>query len=95
MANQNKENEMKAKYAGKCRDCGGNIQAGEQIMWSRDRGARHPNCQKERTQNNDQAEYDRGKADYSRWKFNTETFGEEYAAAEEMAWELKDPDPYY
>lgn len=33
----------------------------------------------------------RGEADYRRWKDNTEAFGEEYATAEELAWELKDP----
>jgi hypothetical protein len=40
-------------------------------------------------------EYDRGRADYDRYRFNRDTFGEDYAAAEEAAWELKDPDPYY
>lgn len=32
---------MKAKFNGKCRDCGGAIYAGDEIRWSRAEGARH------------------------------------------------------
>jgi hypothetical protein len=32
---------MKAKFEGKCRDCGGLIYAGDEIRWSRAEGARH------------------------------------------------------
>lgn len=32
---------MKAKFDGKCRDCGGRIYAGDEIKWSRASGARH------------------------------------------------------
>lgn len=32
---------MKAKFNGKCRDCGGRIEAGDEIRWSRAQGARH------------------------------------------------------
>lgn len=32
---------MTAKFAGKCRNCGGRIEVGEQISWSRELGACH------------------------------------------------------
>jgi hypothetical protein len=32
---------MKAKFEGKCRECGGVIYAGDEIRWSRAEGARH------------------------------------------------------
>lgn len=32
---------MKAKFEGKCRDCGGLIYADDEIRWSRAEGARH------------------------------------------------------
>lgn len=35
---------MSAKYAGKCRKCGGAINPGDQIDWERGRGAAHINC---------------------------------------------------
>ena len=35
------------------------------------------------------AEYAAGVADYERWKFNQQMFGESYAAAEELAWNLR------
>lgn len=35
---------MIAKYDGTCRSCGGAIEAGEEIKWSRGAGARHINC---------------------------------------------------
>jgi hypothetical protein len=35
---------MIAKFAGNCRRCGGRIQVGETIDWSRDTGALHPQC---------------------------------------------------
>jgi hypothetical protein len=35
---------MKAKYAGKCRECGGRIRKGDEIDWSRGGGAIHARC---------------------------------------------------
>lgn len=32
---------MKAKYAGKCNICGGQINVGEEIEWTRGEGASH------------------------------------------------------
>jgi hypothetical protein len=41
------------------------------------------------------AEYNRGVADAETYRFNRDFMGEDYAAAEELAWSLKDPDPAY
>ncbi|HVA29625.1 MAG TPA: hypothetical protein VNF68_15690 [Candidatus Baltobacteraceae bacterium] len=35
---------MKAKYATRCRTCGGNIRAGAEIEWKRGAGAQHVRC---------------------------------------------------
>lgn len=35
---------IKAKYSGRCRDCGGQIKKGQEIEWSREGGARHIKC---------------------------------------------------
>lgn len=32
---------MKAKFNGTCRECGGHIEVGDDIRWSRAEGARH------------------------------------------------------
>jgi len=40
-------------------------------------------------------EYERGRRDAERYLENRRLFGEAYADAEEFAWDLKDPDPYY
>jgi hypothetical protein len=37
------------------------------------------------------AEYARGVADADRYRANRDLLGEDYAAAEDLAWELKDP----
>lgn len=37
---------MKAKYAGKCNICGGQINVGEEIEWTRGEGASHIECPK-------------------------------------------------
>jgi ribosomal protein L37E len=34
-----------AKYAGRCRRCGGRISVGDQIEWSKGEGARHVECE--------------------------------------------------
>ncbi len=36
---------IRAKYAGKCRDCGGEIRVGDSIYWQRGQGARHVDCE--------------------------------------------------
>lgn len=110
---------MNAKFAGRCRDCGKQFPAGEQINWSKLAGARHVSCgtsaageyreiapgavrgsihanaeaaEGRRDKAHMDAEYAKGVADADRYIFNRDTFGEDYAAAEELAWELKDPD---
>ena len=35
---------MKAKYGGECWRCGGSFDAGADIVWSRQQGARHNGC---------------------------------------------------
>lgn len=35
---------MAARFNGKCRGCGGRIEAGEQILWSKATGALHGEC---------------------------------------------------
>ena len=35
---------MTAKYPGRCKGCGGSIVRGEEIEWSRGKGARHVDC---------------------------------------------------
>ena len=35
---------MRAKFAGRCRSCGGHFEAGAEISWSRARGALHITC---------------------------------------------------
>lgn len=35
---------MAAKFAGRCRECGGQIRVGESIDWEKARGAKHVTC---------------------------------------------------
>lgn len=35
---------MAARYAGKCKNCGGLIEVGSLIHWSKGQGAAHPDC---------------------------------------------------
>jgi len=85
-----------AKYAGSCKRCDDAIEVGERIESNRaGRGYRHVGCSAasevvecpEKRQMN--AEYAAGQADYDRWKFNSQMFGDEYACAEEIAWDMK------
>lgn len=39
---------IKAKYPGQCKTCGGHINVGEEIEWSREKGARHIECPKQK-----------------------------------------------
>ena len=92
-----------AKFAGICRRCGGAFEVGVQIRWAAGKGSLHlvGRCLEEdgepdgSAQRQMDAEYARGQVDYKTWKFNTQVFGEEYAASEELARELRDPDPAY
>lgn len=50
---------MRAKFNGRCRDCGGVIHAGDEIRWSRAEGARHwdaDDCREAREWEDAQAE---------------------------------------
>lgn len=92
-----------AKYAGQCDSCGERIEIGDRIYWERGRPSCHTRCEVPEIPENDRGEailaerelgweeleYAAGKADYEREKFNRETFGEDYAAAEELAWMYK------
>lgn len=91
-----------AKYAGTCKRCGDSIDQGDRIeSHSSRRGYQHVGCSSQSSepetnhrhftaeQRRADAEYAAGKADYDRWKFNTQMFGDEYAAAEEIAWDMK------
>ena len=84
-----------SKYNGRCRECRKQIFKGDRVEWQRGQGVTCEECAMKFPNPKDQMEYDRGRADYDRYRFNRDTFGEDYAAAEEAAWELKDPDPYY
>lgn len=39
---------MKAKYPGRCHECGESIALGDEIFWSRATGALHPECEEAR-----------------------------------------------
>lgn len=92
-----------AKYDGTCKRCGDGIDQGQRIeSHSSRRGYQHTDCVPAASsepetnhrhftpeQRRMDAEYAAGQADYDRWKFNTQMFGDEYAAAEELAWDLK------
>ena len=96
---------IRAKYASECRECGAGIESGESVWWERGRGVWCDGCEPssndpepdpENAQRaHDEAEYQRGAADADRYRSNRDLMGEDYAAAEELAWELKDPDPAY
>ena len=49
---------MAAKFGGKCRSCGGRIEAGELIRWSRATGAMHAGCEAEANEVNYHAGFD-------------------------------------
>jgi hypothetical protein len=83
-----------AKYAGQCDSCGERIEIGDRIYWARGEPSRHTRCPDPapaapRELGWEETEYAAGVADYEREKFNRETFGEAYAAAEELAWMYK------
>jgi hypothetical protein len=81
------------------------IKAGDQIVFVRSGVAFHPIChnanceqqqaddaelyQAQRERQHENAEYAAGQEDYRRWKTNVMMFGEEYAASEEIAWDMK------
>jgi hypothetical protein len=92
---------FKAKYDGTCKRCGDSIDVGQRIEgYSGGRGYQHVGCTADgepetnhrhftAEQRRMDAEYAAGQADYERWKFNRQMFGDEYAAAEELAWDMK------
>jgi len=38
---------LKSKFKGACKLCGKSIEIGQEIVWSAESGARHPNCNDE------------------------------------------------
>lgn len=91
-----------AKYNGKCDECGGRIAKGSAILWARGYQA-HAGCdshaieredvERERRFMDQEVALGMARADHIR--DTARFFGEEAAMAEELAWELKDPDPNY
>jgi len=82
---------FKARYSGTCKRCSQAINVGDMIArYSRGSGYEHSMCTKKdpETERFD-AEYQKGVADYDRWKFNTMIGGDEYAAAEELAHDMR------
>jgi len=97
---------MRAKYDGTCRECRNPIGAGDKIFWSKATGSLCHRCGGRSTpdvepdveaqlQRADEREYQVGVARGEHIRFTAAYFGEEAAAAEELAWSLKDPDPNY
>lgn len=84
-----------AKYKGTCRSCGEEIEVGQYIKSNRGRGYSHVNCPSDSNSipssrmSRADAEYAAGKVEVDRWRSNVAMFGEEYAAAEELAWDMK------
>lgn len=83
-----------SKYPSKCRECGGPVGAGERIFWARGEGVMHLDCdpfdtsamhQDVADMNRQNAEYAMGVADADTYLFNRDTFGEDFAASEELA----------
>ncbi len=92
---------MRARFSSRCRMCGDPIQKGDPIIVT-ESGSQHETCDPEAAgqervmdRGGTDPEYARGVADYERYRFNRDTFGEDYAASEELAWDLRDPDPAY
>lgn len=90
---------FKAKYAGTCALCNGAIKVGESISSARHfggRGYRHEGCGSTRRRaTKADMEVARGEADVAKWRADLAFGGDDYAAAEELARDLRDPDPYY
>ena len=85
-----------ALYAGTCNKCGTGINTGEQIVKHHGKWC-HQGCTQGGLEKHeyDSSEYAKGRARAEYIRETARLFGEEAAFAEELAWELKDPDPAY
>ncbi len=86
---------IKARYDSTCFGCRGFIAAGSTITghsgeWYHGSGGGQ-GCTPSGNPRAD-AEYQRGAREANRYRDNASLMGEDYAAAEELAWELKDGD---
>ena len=86
-----------AKYAGRCKDCGREFEAGDSIEYRFWGGTFCPGrCERESSEQGlMDTDVALGTARAGHIMETRAMFGEAAAAAEEMAWEFKDPDPYY
>ena len=86
-----------AKYAGACRGCGGSIEPGTEIEWSRRGGSFHTGCrpsgQGGRPSRGDH-QYWQGRRDVDNWHENIRMFGQEAADRMEFERELREGDGY-
>lgn len=84
-----------AKYSGRCAACGGEFSAGVSIRWERGAGAFHLGCDTTLAEGRSPTLADTdvaiGAARADHIRDVERFFGAEAAAAEELAWELKDP----
>ncbi len=85
-----------ARFPSKCRDCREPVEAGERVFWAKGQGVEHIDCNSASNSalHQDVAamanrEYAAGVADAETYLFNRDTFGEDFAAAEELAWMFK------
>ena len=94
---------MTAKYPGSCRECSEEISPGDRIVHAGKKENYHAACYEDRNEvaANDSgartaadAEYAAGERDAENYRFNRDTFGEDYAVAEEFAWGLKTGEGY-
>lgn len=80
---------MEAKYAGACEGCGGQINPGDQIAWSRNDGTYHAGCKPSGNPAADR-EYWQGAAEANLWMTERRIYGDELADAWEMERELRE-----
>jgi len=76
---------MHSKYNGTCKGCGGHIQRGELIAWSKKAGAFHSSCAPSRDSRADR-EYWEGRAQGNRYISDKQIYGQELADQ----WALED-----
>jgi len=99
---------FQARYEGKCGGCGEKIFRGQTICTGERGGYRHVGCwngvyegdaieaheveQENRRRATANREYAQGVAQVEQWRLNKQLFGEAYAGAEELAWEMRHGD---
>lgn len=79
---------MKAKYAGMCRGCGGEIKVGDSIKWGKAEGAHHESCAPSGDPEADR-EYLAGRAAGNRRAAEVAIYGSELVEQWEMEAEMR------